>query len=87
MKNLHDIIRKLRGSVTIRMDQEEKGISEPEEEIEVLDYSSKELKKKKIKECMQNLWWTMKGKNILIIGVDEQKESQVNDKDHISTRS
>lgn len=46
MKNLHDIIRKLRGSVTIRMDQEEKGISEPEEEIEVLDYSSKELKKK-----------------------------------------
>lgn len=47
MKNLHDIIRKLRGSVTIRMDQEEKGISEPEEEIEVLDYSSKELKKKK----------------------------------------
>lgn len=54
MKNLHDIIRKLRGSVTIRMDQEEKGISEPEEEIEVLDYSSKELKKK-IKECMQKL--------------------------------
>lgn len=29
----------------------------------------------------------MKGKNILIIGIDEQKESQVNDKDHISTGS
>lgn len=55
MKNLHDIIRKLRGSVTIRMDQEEKGISEPEEEIELWTTQVKNLKKKKRKECMQNL--------------------------------
>lgn len=45
MKNLNYIIRKLRGSVTSRTDQEEKETSELEEEIEELGYSSKEHKK------------------------------------------
>lgn len=85
MKNLNNIIRKLRGSVISRMDKEEKGTSEPEEEIEELHCPSKEHKKSK--EYMQKLWWTMKDKNLLIIGIDEQKESHVNDKDHISSGS
>lgn len=51
MKNLNNIIRKLRGSVTSRTDQEEKVISELEEEIEELDYSSKEHKKNKKNAC------------------------------------
>ena len=44
MKNLNNIIGKLRGSVTSRTNQEEKETSELEEEIAELDYSSKEHK-------------------------------------------
>lgn len=44
-KHLNNLIRKLRGSITSRIGQGEKGIPEFDEEIEELDYSSKEHEK------------------------------------------